>query len=245
MRVLSFLLILAALYYALRTASRAGFIAISATFVVLFWLSKHKLKLVILLAALIPAGVLLLPAEARHRLLLIAVTDHQMEGFTETEKSSIGSQTQREERLGESIHQTFMHPLFGVGPGDFVAADSHDKELRGQRAVYLGTHNTYTQVSSESGIPGFVFYLVSIVVCVRMNYRVYKKTTGVKGLEDYAAVSFCMLLSIIAFAVGSFFDQLAYSTYLPIIAGVGSANYLAARNALSGSLENPHPRPAY
>jgi O-antigen ligase len=118
-----------------------------------------------------------------------------------------------------------------------MAADSAYKESTGQRAQWVGTHNTYTQVSSESGIPGFIFYLATIVVCMRMNYRVYKKTRGISGLEDYAAVSFCMFLSIVAYAVGSFFDQLAYSTYLPIIAGVSSANYFAIRHAVGGSLD--------
>jgi hypothetical protein len=66
---------------------------------------------------------------------------------------------------------------------------------------------------------------------------VYKRTSGVTGFEDHAAVSFCMFLSITAYAVGSFFDQLAYSTYLPIIAGVSSANYLCVRRVLAGSLD--------
>jgi O-antigen ligase len=236
MRAISFCVISAALYYALRTASRAGFLSIIATALAAFWLSKHKLKLAVLAVVVIPSAFLLLPAETRHRLLFIAV-GHSVQVTNEAERSSLDSQRLREMRLLDSIKLTFQHPIFGVGPGDFMAADSIYRESSGQRATWLGTHNTYTQVSSEVGVPGFVFYLATIVVCGRMNYRVYKKTRGVKGLEDYAAVSFCMFLSIIAYAVGSFFDQLAYSTYLPIIAGVSSANYFAIRHALGGSLD--------
>jgi O-antigen ligase len=237
MRAISFCVIVAALYYALRTASRAGFLSIIAALLAWFWLSKHKAKLALLAVVLIPAVLLLLPAETRHRLFFIAVAGHRVEVTTEVDRSSIDSQNLRELKLLDSIRLTLTHPLFGVGPGDFVAAESAYQESAGQRSQWVGTHNSYTQVSSESGIPAFIFYVASIVACVRMNYRGYKRTLGAKGLEDYAAVSFCMFLSIIAYAVGSFFDQLAYSTYLPIIAGVSSANYFAIRHALGGSLD--------
>ena len=237
MRAVSFCIILAAFYYALRTASRAGFLAILATILAFFLLSKHKLKLALLAVVLIPSTLLLLPADTRHRLLFIAIAGRSVQATTGAEQSSLDSQRLREMRLIDSIRLTLMHPLFGVGPGDFMAADSVYKESSGQRAQWLGTHNTYTQVSSEAGIPGFIFYVASIIVCARMNYRVCKRTSGIKGLEDYAAVSFCMFLSIVAYAVGSFFDQLAYSTYFPIIAGVSSANYLAVRHALGGALD--------
>jgi O-antigen ligase len=236
-RSIAFCVILAALYYALRTASRAGFLSIIATILAFFWLSKHKLKLALLGVVLIPSALLLLPADTRHRLFFIAVAGHSVQATNEAEQSSLDSQRLREMRLLDSIRLTFQHPLFGAGPGDFMAADSVYKESTGQRAQWLGTHNSYTQVSSESGIPALFFYLATIVACVRMNYRVYKKTRGISGLEDYAAVSFCMFLSIIAYAVGSFFDQLAYSTYLPIIAGISSANYFAIRYALGGTLD--------
>jgi O-antigen ligase len=237
MRAVSFCVISAAFYYALRTASRAGFLSIIATILAFFLLSKHKLKLALLAVVLIPLVLLLLPAETRHRLFFIAVAGHSVQVTNELDLSSLESQKLREMRLMDSIRLTFQRPLFGAGPGDFMAADSAYKESTGQRAQWVGTHNTYTQVSSESGIPGFIFYLATIVVCMRMNYRVYKKTRGISGLEDYAAVSFCMFLSIVAYAVGSFFDQLAYSTYLPIIAGVSSANYFAIRHAVGGSLD--------
>jgi O-antigen ligase len=236
MRAISFCVISTALYYALRTASRAGFLSIIATILAFFLLSKHKLRLALLAVVLIPSALLLLPAETRHRLLFIAV-GHSVQVTNGMEQSSLESQRVREMRLMDSIRLTFRHPLFGAGPGDFMAADSAYKEATGQRALWLGTHNSYTQVSSESGIPGFIFYVATIVVCARMNYRVYKRTSGVTGFEDHAAVSFCMFLSITAYAVGSFFDQLAYSTYLPIIAGVSSANYLCVRRVLAGSLD--------
>lgn len=236
-RAVSFCVICAALYYALRTASRAGFLAIITTVLAWFCLSKHKLKIALLAVVLIPSVVLLLPAETRNRLFFIAIAGHSVQVTNEAEQSSLDSQKLREMRLLDSIRLTFQHPVFGVGPGDFMAADSSYKESSGLRAQWVGTHNTYTQVSSEAGIPAFIFYLATLIVCLRMNYRGYKKTREVMGLEDYAAVSFCMFLSTIAYAVGSFFDQLAYSAYLPIIAGVSSANYFAIRQALGGSFD--------
>ncbi len=54
------------------------------------------------------------------------------------------------------------HPLFGVGPDQFAAAVSQEAAGDGQQVPWLGTHNTYTQVSSECGIPALIFYVAVI-----------------------------------------------------------------------------------
>jgi O-antigen ligase len=229
-RAFSLCLIAISFYYSLRTGSRGGFVAAAVTSVAFFLLSKHKLRLVLLASAAIPVVFLLVPSEVRHRLFLI-VGSHA-EAATEAEGSAIASQRQREQLLRDSIRMTLTHPLFGTGPGDYAASNWNYLENQGLRAVWLATHNTYTQVSSESGIPGFIFFVSAIIACIRMNYRVYKQTARIKGLEDYAAVSLCMLLSVVAFSVNAFFDQQAYTAPLPILAGVSTATYLLARRAL-------------
>jgi O-antigen ligase len=113
-----------------------------------------------------------------------------------------------------------------------MAAASDEQGKKGELADWRGTHNSYTQVSSEAGLPGLVFYVAVIVICLRMNYRLYRQVAGRKGLEDYAGLSYCLLLSIIIYAIGTFFFHIAYSSYLPILAGMSVATNLVAQPML-------------
>jgi len=54
----------------------------------------------------------------------------------------------------------------------------------------------------------------------------YRQTINRTGLETFAGVSFCMLLSMIGYGVGTIFDHLAYTSFLPIILGITGATYL-------------------
>ena len=64
--------------------------------------------------------------------------------------SAYGSAEQRQHLFWRSLEVTLEHPLFGVGPGNFpIISDS-----------WLVTHNSYTQMSSEGGIPALVLYVM-------------------------------------------------------------------------------------
>ncbi len=65
--------------------------------------------------------------------------------------------------LRQSIQMTFEHPIFGVGPGVFAAASWDERKRAGIGAGNAQvTHNTYTQISSETGIPGFFFFIATV-----------------------------------------------------------------------------------
>jgi O-antigen ligase len=216
------------LLYMLKTGSRGAFVSILAMMAVVFLMSKRKIVAALVMVSSLALAMLLLPAETRHRLSYIAIGD-SIEVSNQNDASSLGSQRQRTELFWQSVRLTFQHPLFGVGPGEFTVADTKAREAKGEWAMWRQTHNSYTQVSSEAGLPGFLFYVASIVACLLMNIRVYRVTARRPGLEDYAGVSFCMLLSTVVYAVGTVFDHLAYTSYLPLIAGISAATYLAAR----------------
>ena len=56
----------------------------------------------------------------------------------------------RAELLMKSLVITAKHPLFGVGPGQFAS----------YTGKWLVTHNTYTELSSECGIPALILFLL-------------------------------------------------------------------------------------
>jgi O-antigen ligase len=228
LRVIGACNIAASALYMLKTGSRGAFVAGLAVIVAVFFLSRNKLKVIAMTVPLFIVLVVFLPASTWRRLTYVAVGSNVSVNNIE-EESALSSQVQRERLFWDSVWLTFRNPVVGVGPGQFIVENAHDRESKGQRAEWRQTHNSYTQVSSESGLPGFFFYITCIVIGVRMNYRVYRRTRDRPGLEDFAGVSFCMLLSIIGYAVGTIFDHLAYTIHLPIILGTTAATYLAAR----------------
>jgi O-antigen ligase len=93
---------------------------------------------------------------------------------------------------------------------------------------WLGTHNTYTQISSECGIPALLFYLAVIGLCLRSNFRIYLRTRDRPAAHQLAGMSRCLLAGMLVYAVSAFFFHMAYSAYLPTLAGFTAALQLAA-----------------
>lgn len=70
--------------------------------------------------------------------------------------------------LKESIAVTLRRPIFGVGVGNFpVYVNGMNKEEGRLKEAWHGTHNTYTQLSSETGIPGLAIFIGILVVSWR------------------------------------------------------------------------------
>src|SRR6185437_3589419 len=76
-----------------------------------------------------------------------------------------GSMDARRDLLMESIRVTLQHPIFGVGPGNFQAYTKS----------WHVTHNTYTELSSETGIPGLALFLTILYFTFR-NLKAVGKT---------------------------------------------------------------------
>ena len=231
LKVLSMIFIALSVVYMLRTGSRGAFVAALAVMIVFLWFNRIKIKTLTAVLLLFVIALVLLPSSARHRLTYFAIGDDRRVADKE-DASALESQIEREQLFWDSVSITLRHPLVGVGPGEFMIEDVRESEKKGERPAWRQTHNSYTQVSSEAGIPGFVFYVCSILSCLGLNHRVYRRTAGKKGLEDYAGLSLCMLLSTVGYAVGTIFDHLAYTGYLPIIGGITVVTYFATRRAL-------------
>jgi O-antigen ligase len=221
--------ILLSTFYAFRTGSRGCVIAAAAMLVLIFALSRNRGKAAALgIAALLVAALAGSTggesSSALHRLSLL--TSGAAE--TKADAASVASQEQREELFKTSLRYTLRHPLFGVGPDQFAAAVSQDAAHGGQQMPWLGTHNTYTQISSECGIPALIFYLAVIGLCLRSNFRIYLRTRDRPAAHQLAGMSRCLLAGMLVYAVSAFFFHMAYSAYLPTLAGFTAALQLAA-----------------
>ncbi len=150
------------LYTTASTGARAGIVSALGMGLFYFWnasMSK-KVVLVVALVVAIPLIAILLPAQTLQRLATIGDAISNSSTYHSTDDEAMGSAVSRHLLLLDSIRITLQHPLFGVGPGQFAEFRWNE----GHRAVgYLVTHNAYTEMSSEDGIPGLLFFCALLV----------------------------------------------------------------------------------
>ena len=217
----------AGFYYMLKTGSRGSLVACGAMalFCVLF--TKYRFK-VVLLALPLSMIVVSMPGDTLHRLTLILLNPTEGTGATAQDEASIESQMERQELLRASIHYMFTHPVFGVGPGQFSDFRYADMKQSGKHVASLGTHNSYTQIGAECGIPAFLCFAGVVLVSIRSNYRLYKQSERDPELQSVNQMAFCMTLVAIGYGVNAVFHHNAYSAFAPTLGGLSSILYLAA-----------------
>jgi O-antigen ligase len=242
-RILGLAGILLSVMYALKTGSRGCMLAAIAMFLLIFLSNRNKIATATFALPAIGLSLLLLPSATVHRLLLFGFDSSELQAQSESDVAAIGSQVQRQELFKKSLYYTATHPLLGVGPDQFAVAVAGDSAKQGVHSAWLGTHNTYTQVSSECGIPAFICYCAVLVISFRSNLRLYRQTRDNPGLKDVANLSFCLLAAILVYAVSTFFFHIAYSGSLPALAGFTLALQLAAEPLLaSRAADHPSAR---
>jgi hypothetical protein len=213
-----------------QTASRSGAIALVVAALVCLWQLGVKQRRFYLLL-LLPVAAIVIWLHGGNAL---------RERFEETNLDSSannrvseasGSAQQRKEVFIQSLKVTAEHPLFGVGPGNFVIISG----------VWKVTHNSYTQISSEGGIPAFVLYVFILwrgIVNLRDVARHPKLAKGAR------VFSMGLQASLAAYIVGSFFASDAYQFFPYCLIAYTSALRLIVRRDLQASISASTTQPA-
>ena len=138
--------------------------------------------------------------------------------------SSVESTEARKQLLQKSLRYTALHPIFGVGPGEFGDYEGRrTKEETGHKGQWQETHNTYTQVSSEIGIPALICYLMAIGSSYKLVRRVYQSTKRRRPapeLKKLNMAALCLLVSMVGFCAAIFFINFAYFYFVPALVGL-------------------------
>ena len=187
------------------TFSRGGFLGLFVAVLVLMRKIGRKNKFLstgVLVVALF-AVVLLAPGGYSDRLSTI---------FSSSSDTT-GSSSQRTEILKRSIWVTLRYPLTGVGVGNFHYKSVHE----------LVTHNAYTQVSSEMGIPALVIYIMLMVYPLRRLRQIERETADIAEKRKLHYWSIGIQASIVAYMVSSFFGAVAYQWYIYYLVGYAVA----------------------
>jgi O-antigen ligase len=204
-----------------RSASRSGLLALVAILLVLFWSRPFagKLKLGLLSIALIAAFLAVTPREILSRYsTLFTDADNGDEIATSAQESSMV----RQHLLQQSLRLTMEHPIFGLGPGIFAVGEAKLAREEGEKATWHVSHNSYTQVSSETGIPGFLFYLAAIWTTFGNIFWFRSHGRG-DATGRTSAIGMALLLSLISLCVTLLFSSSAYLPYMPMLMGLSVA----------------------
>jgi O-antigen ligase len=226
-RLAAIVMVLASTYLILRTASRGGMIALVIGCIVFFVQATSRQRLVA--ALLIPlcavGAIALLPRQTLNRLTSFSSTE-----ATDNDEA-VQSRNTREYLVRRSLEFTREHPVFGVGVGQFSSYEGHVSTQSGQRGSWHVTHNTYTQVSSECGIPALLFFLGAIFVTFRTLHRTKRRALAA-GHQDIATAAKCLIMGFASFCTAVIFLSLAYTLYFPLMTGIALAMQFAADREL-------------
>ncbi|MBZ5662469.1 MAG: O-antigen ligase family protein [Acidobacteriia bacterium] len=173
----------------LLTGSRGGYLALAAAAVAGLWEFAVRGRRGYLVALALLGAAILWQVSG-------GMVAGRMQGIVTPDESV----QQRQQLFWRSLEVTREHPLFGVGAGNF-------EQISGNWHV---THNSYTQMSSEGGVPALVLYLM-ILGCGFRNLRAAKRLAREHG--ESSVVARALLASLAAYLAGSAFLSMAYEFF--------------------------------
>jgi O-antigen ligase len=217
------------IYFLLKTGSRGGFLAFAAIIVFsLLFSAGHRIR-ILSMVLLLPVLIVFVPADTLQRLTYIFADPATATIRTDTDTAALMSQIQRTQLFWKSVHMTIEHPILGVGVGEFPDAVYQNDVVNHTRSAALGTHNSYTQVGAECGIPALLVYLLILVTAIRMNYRIYKRTQTDPRMSFFPTAALCLLTATVGFAVGSAFHHVAWTGVIPSLTGITAGLWQACQ----------------
>jgi len=111
--------------------------------------------------------------------------------------------------LKRSVYLALRNPINGVGMDNFVLYS--DREL--------ATHNSYTQVAAELGLPAAAVYILFLIAAIRRLRRIPAPRELDKRQRRLPYLAIGLEASLIGYMVTSFFASVAYLWYVYYLVG--------------------------
>jgi O-antigen ligase len=207
---------------AARTGSRMGLLALLTGLLLflIFASAKQRLMVITSGAVFLIMALFFLPQGIKERF----TTYFQAQSVQSEEAAQ--SALARKELLLRSLELTAQHPFLGVGPGEFIDAEAAEAEKKGQKALWHYTHNSYTELSSETGIAGLVLFVIVV-------FRTYKGLSPIRSKNRSATVRRAALFTqmvVLMTAVGAFFLSIAYGGIVVVVIAISGTLQAAVSN---------------
>jgi len=220
------LAILVSLYTIFLTGSRGGFLTLLVTGAVFLWEFAVQGRRRYLLVLAVLAGAILSQVSGG---MLVG----RLKGTFNDQANDAAAYTSsqaRQQLFWRSVEITTKHPIFGVGPGNF-------EQLSGNWHV---THNSFTQMSAEGGIPALILYVL-ILWSGFKNLKTAKRLS--RRQTESGVLARALLASLVGYAAGSAFLTWGYSFLPYILVAYTTATLSIARAAAARAREFELSRP--
>ncbi|HEY9140535.1 MAG TPA: O-antigen ligase family protein [Bryobacteraceae bacterium] len=226
-------LLMYGLWIILGTASRGALIGLGVVFLCLLLHASlpQRLLLVVLAGVIALAALAVLPAMTLNRLGSL---------FGAKDKEATESAESRKYLFQTSVKFTIENPVFGVGPGQFSNFEGKTSREQGLHGNWHETHCAFTEVSSECGVPAFIFFTAGIGSALLLVLRTYRMAKR-EGYPEIANGCFCYLLGMGGYLVALVFLAQAYTYRLPAMVGLAVTLNFAATRTMKSSHEGQAP----
>ncbi len=205
-----------------RTASRGSMLSIIMSLALVWALvlrQSMKARLMgVVFAMAILVAILIAPGVFWDRIRTL--WDPQSYATSSVSASAEQSTNQRTGLLKRSISYTLQNPLFGVGLGNFQVVSG---TMTQNAHEWKGTHNTYTQISSEAGIPALIMFVALLFFTARNMNRISQDCANNPEFNELVLLARATQASIMSFMFSGFFAHLAYDYYLYYLIGFSVA----------------------
>lgn len=212
MKLIGIGFIAAGFYELLSTGSRGGLVAVVVTALYILKKGSNKLRAGLMLGIPILCAFVIpfIPGEAADRLASLVDSRDQTE-------EAVESKSARTALLEASLKITFFHPLLGIGPGEFQDYQANIAAQSGERGMWHETHNGYTQISSECGVPAIAFFVAGMVIA----FRSLRRAANAK-VAPLSSIAHTLSVMMIGFSVCLCFLSQGYSFGLLVIGGLSA-----------------------
>jgi O-antigen ligase len=192
------------------TFSRAGFMTLAASFVMLLAVLVRRkapgaafglLLLVLCVPPLLPQGYV-----------------ERLGTITNIEADATGSAQGRWRDLQAAAEVVAKNPIIGVGIGQDILA------MNAQRGDdWTQVHNAYLEYAVDLGIPGVFLFAWLHLLCYRTARAVEKRASRDPAQRSLAMLAAGVQISLVAFFVAAMFHPIAYQFYFFSIGGLAVA----------------------
>jgi O-antigen ligase len=213
----------------LGTASRGAMVAVVAVTVYVLIRGSGRQRFAFSVLIVLAGGALfvMLSSHSANRLATLFADDSEA-----TTNEAVGSKATRQYLLQKSIEYTMQHPFLGVGPGEFGDIEGFAARAAGYRGAWQVTHNAYTEISSEAGIPALICILGALVVTAR-SLRKALLQARLCGDKEVESTIFCVSTGMVGLCVAIFFLAMGFRVYLPAVTGIGVVVAATAQKELA------------
>lgn len=207
------------IWVVLQTGSRGGLVALLGMTLISFTRSSlgTKLFLITVVVILIPSMLLLMPGSIKARYATLLENGEEIDSTERQAEFAVSSEENRLFLLQKSLVFTARRPIFGGGAGNFTVMVMNEFEALHIIGAHRESHNTYTQISSELGIPALIFFVAALAGNIKRLSR------ATKAQISDAPLGTAILVSLIGWSISAFFNSIAYDGYAPLLLGLSVA----------------------